>query len=286
MKLSCYIVQDLLPAFAERLTGEYTTNDIKEHLQECETCRESFDHMRSEELMVSNPEHNKEHNNEAVDYLKKSHCRVTLKSIFAGIAFGIILLLSLLGFYQSIDFAIEIMVMMPLLILAGYLFMRDYMKREDKPGKDFIVVNAVVVLASLLSIGLMFWINTWTNTCIHDNVFPFGMKAEQVGPFIHNILATFRIFMILGAVYSIWMALRRSDYYYVIISSSIVGISLVATFIHLLKTLDDFTKYESDLYHCILIYLEGIIVTVSLYFYLRRNRRGKQNRKANFDIFP
>ncbi len=39
MKLSCAVVRDLLPMYAEKLTEEETTELVKEHLEECAECR-------------------------------------------------------------------------------------------------------------------------------------------------------------------------------------------------------------------------------------------------------
>lgn len=44
-KLTCNIVQDLLPNYIENLTREETNNAIAEHLHTCEDCKEAYDQM-------------------------------------------------------------------------------------------------------------------------------------------------------------------------------------------------------------------------------------------------
>ena len=39
-KLSCNIVQDLLPMYVDGLLTPESQSEVKKHLEECETCRE------------------------------------------------------------------------------------------------------------------------------------------------------------------------------------------------------------------------------------------------------
>jgi len=67
-KLECEIVQDLLPMYVDQLTSDYTTQRVKEHLEECPPCHEIYDLMTDEE------EEQIEHKKEAKKlkrYLKK-----------------------------------------------------------------------------------------------------------------------------------------------------------------------------------------------------------------------
>ena len=42
MTNECSIVKDLLPLYAENLTGEETNEFVKTHLEECESCRSEY----------------------------------------------------------------------------------------------------------------------------------------------------------------------------------------------------------------------------------------------------
>ncbi|MDF2723620.1 MAG: hypothetical protein K0Q59_3295 [Paenibacillus sp.] len=44
-KLNCAIVQDLLPSYIERLTGELTNKAVEEHLSVCSDCRNAMEAM-------------------------------------------------------------------------------------------------------------------------------------------------------------------------------------------------------------------------------------------------
>ena len=62
MKLSCNIVQDLLPLYEDGLCSEESRTSIEEHLKECQECREFLENMREflepdiAEIIVSNEE--------------------------------------------------------------------------------------------------------------------------------------------------------------------------------------------------------------------------------------
>ena len=62
--LTCGIVRDLLPLYADRLTGEESSRAIEAHLQSCEDCRAIWRQMTNAE-----PEHQADQ--AEIDYLKK-----------------------------------------------------------------------------------------------------------------------------------------------------------------------------------------------------------------------
>ena len=51
-KLTCSIVQDLLPNYIEKLTSDDTNHAVEEHLDTCESCREAYQQMIAD---ISNP---------------------------------------------------------------------------------------------------------------------------------------------------------------------------------------------------------------------------------------
>ena len=50
-RIPCEIIQDLMPMYADGLTSETTDREIRSHLEECETCREtvSYTHLAWEQ---------------------------------------------------------------------------------------------------------------------------------------------------------------------------------------------------------------------------------------------
>lgn len=86
-KLQCHIVRDLLPSYVEGLTEKETSEEIREHLSECEKCEKIYN------LMVQGEEI-KEAENKELDYLKKLRRKNRNKIILC--VFGIIAALTVL----------------------------------------------------------------------------------------------------------------------------------------------------------------------------------------------
>lgn len=68
-KLECEIVQDLLPMYVDDLTSDYTSECVKEHLEECPPCRSIYEMMKDEP--VEQVQQNVEEANKLRWYMKK-----------------------------------------------------------------------------------------------------------------------------------------------------------------------------------------------------------------------
>ena len=79
--LKCDIVTDLLPNYIEGLTNENTTLFIKEHINNCESCKERFNNMIQEVF--------KNNNEQAEINIFKKYKKKLLYSIFKGIALAL-----------------------------------------------------------------------------------------------------------------------------------------------------------------------------------------------------
>lgn len=77
-KLNCEIVRDLLPSYADDLTGSTTNKALEEHLANCEDCSRALKRMKEPEAPASAPA-------PEVDYLKKMRRRGRATSLIAGI---------------------------------------------------------------------------------------------------------------------------------------------------------------------------------------------------------
>ena len=101
-KLDCEIVNDLLPSYIDKLTSEKTTEEITEHLSECESCRQVYrDMTNSEPQMTEQPE---------VDYLKKinrSRRRVAIIATSAVLVAGLVAGAIFLFFRKKTDTLVQ-----------------------------------------------------------------------------------------------------------------------------------------------------------------------------------
>ena len=65
-KLSCHVVQDLLPTYADKLTSEETSRDIEEHFAECSECAQIYHAMQDDEINIQTEQSKRD-----INYLKK-----------------------------------------------------------------------------------------------------------------------------------------------------------------------------------------------------------------------
>ena len=80
-KLSCHIVEDLLPLYAEGLTGAQTAEDVKAHLDSCEACSKVYAAMTGAEEAAKHEQ--KAQDDAQIDYLKKVRKRSRKAAIIA-----------------------------------------------------------------------------------------------------------------------------------------------------------------------------------------------------------
>ena len=65
MRLSCEVIQDLLPLYVDQACSENSTGLVEEHMAECEFCKQTYDAMKSEgktEELVNSEEFRKQQN--------------------------------------------------------------------------------------------------------------------------------------------------------------------------------------------------------------------------------
>lgn len=90
-ELTCGVVTDLLPSYAEGLTGEETNKLVEEHIAGCPVCREALDAMREETREAGMTESEQTE----IEFLKKNrkrNRRMLIGSLAAALALAAVLL--------------------------------------------------------------------------------------------------------------------------------------------------------------------------------------------------
>ena len=106
MRLSCDVIQDLLPLYVDRACSEDSTGLVEEHMAECENCRQTYDAMKTEgktEELVNSEEFRKQQT-DSVKKVKKKWSRS--KKIF--LTLGIIIGAGLLYILIRVGFVLGI----------------------------------------------------------------------------------------------------------------------------------------------------------------------------------
>ncbi len=95
-KLSCYIVEDLLPLYADNLVSEETKRAMGAHLAECEVCKQKL------QAIISDQEDPTEiqSNIKKVDFLKKVKARGRKRSTLIGILCVVLTLFAVIMIYS------------------------------------------------------------------------------------------------------------------------------------------------------------------------------------------
>lgn len=100
-KIPCEVIEDLLPLYAEKLTQAMTGEVIKEHLDQCETCRRKYENMMDQ---LGREPLKEDRTKEEINYLKKIKRSNQKKIVLASfltlliLASGICLKLFVIGY--------------------------------------------------------------------------------------------------------------------------------------------------------------------------------------------
>ena len=96
--ISCALIRDLAPLYAENLVSEESREEIKGHLESCESCRDYY-YRLTEKMEGDQMECSKQETKE-IDYMKRIHAYQKTNAILGGIVsflFGAFLPVGLLG---------------------------------------------------------------------------------------------------------------------------------------------------------------------------------------------
>lgn len=89
-RLPCELIQDLFPSYIDGLTSEVTNEMVKEHIEECQSCKDVLEAMKEPSGEPVNPADEKE-----IDFLKKNKKR-NQKIMMGSILVSIILIIAII----------------------------------------------------------------------------------------------------------------------------------------------------------------------------------------------
>ncbi|MBE6748328.1 MAG: zf-HC2 domain-containing protein [Ruminococcaceae bacterium] len=162
MKNECKIISDLLPLYLENLVCKETEEFIKNHLSECENCREDFEELKSgadlKEVFKEEAKTEAEDIKPFKKVMKKMNMQVHSISyllIIFFIFFGFLSMDSGDVFYNSL--------IMPIVGVFGYIIFR--FKAFYKLPVLLLVINLLACLLNLADvefIDIFFWTAIFT----------------------------------------------------------------------------------------------------------------------------
>lgn len=143
--LTCNVVKDLLPNYADGLVNEKTSQEIEEHLSGCADCKTEYEEIKSPLALITDDVNE-------IDYLKKikreNVTRIIKYSVISVFAASVIFIISVFVFYigkpvNSGDFSYSLhkdsdgYIRIEMILENGYVL-------HAQPNYDNININEVV----------------------------------------------------------------------------------------------------------------------------------------------
>lgn len=94
-KISCNVIQDIMPLYVDEIVSEDTKKLVEEHLKECEDCRKEMEKMRAKIILPNK----KKINQAEKELFQKLKCRLNNRRIAAAILGAILVCALLAGVY-------------------------------------------------------------------------------------------------------------------------------------------------------------------------------------------
>lgn len=276
MKLSCYIVEDLMPSYIENLTSKKTQQDLEEHLKECPTCKKLHFDMEQEIFQLdarkSEPVNNTSNKNDLL-YLDKIRNSYNKRSVISLSFFVCIILLLLVITWNTIEHIHYSILLsygiLPLFILAGAILFYKTPSAETYTKKDFVIGQMLVFIFT----GISTWTMYISDFYLKNESFPFGLKIHELGPFTASILCLSVVVASICFIYGGIQILNKSYIYYTLCTHALSLLFLNIGFYRLLKTLTDITQYKQLRAQNLGVYLLGVIITLCIGFVSTNKQR-------------
>lgn len=125
-KISCDVVQDIIPLYVEEVTSIDTNKLIEEHLSTCETCRKDYENMKKEIIVPVN----KLENLQEVNYLKSFRKFMQKRKLFTAITSVILTIFVLFG--------LQVALFIPRIYIP---YSEDYVTIQVEQGNVYVSCN-------------------------------------------------------------------------------------------------------------------------------------------------
>lgn len=178
MKMNCDIIQDLIPSYVDEICSEASKKCVEEHLAECEVCQKMVKKYQENEIIGTSIERKE------LDGFKKIKQKMQRQSI---VSYCLLLFVAGFGFYSfqsnSADFSYMTYYILFVVCMVATYFVSKRATDYEKVQKKQWILLGISGLTTIASIGTFYY-------CILQvtkGVIPFGMEAQNLGPFIHTV---------------------------------------------------------------------------------------------------
>jgi len=139
MKIDCYIVEDLLPLYLEKMVSDETYETIKVHLNSCENCKKKYDIMKTGELNIN--------------LTKENNFKSYRNHLFVFLMVGIFLQIFFSFIYYKIFFVTRGNILLDIL-MSLYLFMPifSFLSAHWLSEKKLLLNVIIIMLFAVASV--------------------------------------------------------------------------------------------------------------------------------------
>ena len=178
MKMECDVIRDLLPLYADEACSEKSGELVKEHLQECESCREMLNDLRATEVESDL----KREKSGVLEYAVKQFRRrsAAVGSLVAAAIMIPLVLILMKSFLFSLQTDWIYIVLASLVVLASVIAV-PILVREDKLFWTFCAFTASLML--LLFVVNVYVRGTWF--WVASSATLFGLAVAFLPALVH-----------------------------------------------------------------------------------------------------
>ncbi|MBQ8518959.1 MAG: zf-HC2 domain-containing protein [Agathobacter sp.] len=268
-KINCNIIKDLLPSYIDELCSTESKQLVEEHFEECVSCKKLYERTSLEMLYCK---HAKANAPKEIDYFKTIKINVNKKNQTLLIATGILLFIQLYVNLNPYSFGYSVLVsyvnyIFPALIAVTLFAILPDFTEHQVPSKIKFPVLGIEFAAMTYTFVLM----TFVGHRLLNNTLPFGMKPEEIGPFLATQILVLAVCFILTFIATLVMSLRKKNICPALCFLPLGGLSLMFEYIHLLHEFN--TRFGLPLFILpyVIIVCE-MIVLVGIYMFVNRKK--------------
>lgn len=192
MKLTCNVIQDLLPSYVDDICSNDTKILVEEHVEECSQCKEKLNQMKYTGITAEKAA------TRQIDYLKKVRTTITHRESLGKLILTILVAITFIGlfagnggliYYEQIPSVVFTILLFCAAGLAG---------NYHSSGKGIITTTQITASGILFIFALAINEYVIRNLIRLETPFPFlGMELYEVGPFYATILKITALFVII-----------------------------------------------------------------------------------------
>lgn len=255
-KITCDIIQDLIPSYVDGICTDATKECVNEHMRECDSCTNLIELYR--DVQITDPTMEQKQ----IDGFKKFHRQMKFMNLYS---LMLVLLLIGLGIYTFCTNYIVLStiiyyVLFPVCLVGLYLFTEKKVPLKSAEKKDYLLAS-LSIIDTACAIGFMLY--AINNTINGKTV--FSVEQAQLGPFVNKVWGILFLLQVIGFIYLLVRMIRHNINNKIMICLLMTGMFLLLSYVTLLRGLSSIDRFYS-LFIQITVVIGGMGLTGCILF--------------------